>query len=151
MDGSILPHIIAGMPMRHALFFRRAVVVAATLLASRPIAATAQQRPAAPAASPGAEALRLERREDPRVAPARHEGDGPFTKLIIRGATLIDGTGGPPRGPVDIVIEGNRITDIVNVGVPHVAIDSTKRPKGAAREIDGSGMYVLPGIVDLHV
>src|SRR5216117_1839803 len=77
-----------------------------------------------------AEALRNERREDPKPAPARHEGEGPFQKLIIRGATLIDGTGGPPRGPVDIVIEGNRITDVANVGVPGVPIDSTKRPKG---------------------
>ena len=42
--------------------------------------------------------------------PDRAEGDGPYNRLVIRGATLIDGAGGPPRGPVDIVIEGNRIT-----------------------------------------
>src|SRR5690606_27361693 len=36
------------------------------------------------------------------------EGAGPFKRLIIRGATMIDGTGAPPMGPVDIVIEGNR-------------------------------------------
>ena len=35
----------------------------------------------------------------------RAEGEGPFKRLIIRGATVIDGAGGPPRGPVDIVIE----------------------------------------------
>jgi hypothetical protein len=42
-----------------------------------------------------------------RGAPDREaaEGEGPFERLVIRGATLIDGTGGPPRGPVDIVIE----------------------------------------------
>ena len=96
-------------------------------------------------------ALRAERSEDPRVAPARHEGEGPFQRLIIRGATLIDGTGAPPRGPVDIVIENNRIMSIVSVGVPHVPIDSSKRPKGATREINANGMYVLPGLVDLHV
>ena len=40
-------------------------------------------------------------------------------KLIIRGATLIDGTGAPPRGPVDIVIEKNRITQVADVvGAP---------------------------------
>ena len=39
--------------------------------------------------------------------------------MIIRGATLIDGTGGPPRGPVDIVIEGNRITDVAG---PRISI-----------------------------
>ena len=109
---------------------------------------SAQQQPAAPAVS---EALRNERREDPRPAPGRREGEGPFPKLIIRGATLIDGTGGPPRGPVDIVIEGNRITEVAGVGYPGVPIDSVKRPKGPAREINGTGMYVMPGLVDLHV
>ena len=45
--------------------------------------------------------------------PDRAEGDGPFDRLVIRGATVIDGSGGPPRGPVDIVIEGNRIHPFV--------------------------------------
>jgi imidazolonepropionase-like amidohydrolase len=113
----------------------------------------AQQRPT-PAAPPSAavrEANQNEQREDPKPAPTRHEGDGPYQRLIVRGVTLIDGTGGPPRGPVDIVIEGNRIADIANVGTPHVPIDSARRPKGATKEIDANGMYVMPGIVDLHV
>jgi len=33
-------------------------------------------------------------------SPARAEGEGPYEKLIIRGVTLIDGTGAPPVGPV---------------------------------------------------
>ena len=35
--------------------------------------------------------------ENPLYAPDRKpgEGDGPFQRLIIRGATLIDGTGAP--------------------------------------------------------
>jgi imidazolonepropionase-like amidohydrolase len=90
-----------------------------------------------------------------QVAPAPDrpagEGDGPFERLIIRGATLIDGTGGPPRGPVDIVVEGNRIARIVTVGAPRLPIDSTRRPRDATREVDAEGMYVMPGIVDLHV
>jgi len=81
----------------------------------------------------------------------RGEGEGPFEKLIIRGATLIDGTGAPPRGPVDIVVERNRITQVVDVGFPNIPIDSSKRPKGATKEIDAHGMYVMPGFVDLHL
>ena len=143
--------------MRTPVLLRRIAMASAagSLICAAPApAALAQQRPAAQPAAPSAaalEALRNERKEDPRVAPARHEGEGPFAKLIIRGATLIDGTGGPPRGPMDIVIEDNRITDIVGVGVPNVPIDSTKRPKDATREMDGAGMYVLPGLVDVHV
>ncbi|MCH7563550.1 MAG: amidohydrolase [Gemmatimonadetes bacterium] len=84
-------------------------------------------------------------------APDRAEGEGPFERLIIRGAIVIDGTGAPPRGPVDIVIEGNRIARIVGVGSPGIPIDSSGRPGGATREIDAEGMYVMPGLVDLHL
>ena len=49
-------------------------------------------------------------------APEVKEGDGPYPQLIIRGVTLIDGTGSPPVGPVDIIIKQNRIERIVNVG-----------------------------------
>ena len=83
-------------------------------------------------------------------APDRDEGDGPFERLIIRGATLIDGTGAPPIGPVDIVVEGNRIRDIVGVGYPGLDIDEEARPKDATYEIDAHGSYVMPGIVDTH-
>ena len=45
-------------------------------------------------------------------APEIKEGDGPYTQLIIRGVTLINGTGAPPIGPVDIVVKQNRIVNI---------------------------------------
>ncbi len=82
------------------------------------------------------------------------EGEGPFDRLIIRGVTLIDGTGGPPRGPVDIVVEKNKIVDVVNVGYPKVPIDPARRPKlgsGKTKEIQAEGKYLMPGIIDLHV
>lgn len=85
-------------------------------------------------------------------APPRAEGEGPWKKLILRGVTLIDGTGAPPFGPVDIVIEGNRITNIRNVGFPGVPIDPAKRPKleAGGKEIDLAGHYVMPGFIDMH-
>ena len=78
--------------------------------------------------------------------------EGPFSQLIIRGATLINGTGAPPRGPVDIVIEKNRITQIKVVGYPGVPINDKSRPqlKAGGKEIDAHGSYVLPGFVDMH-
>ncbi len=85
-------------------------------------------------------------------APDRRadEGEGPFDRLVIRGATIIDGTGAPPQGPVDIVIENNRIREIRSVGYPKVAIRDAARPQKGTKEIDASGMYVLPGFVDCH-
>ncbi|HMQ01230.1 MAG TPA: amidohydrolase, partial [Cyclobacteriaceae bacterium] len=55
-------------------------------------------------------------------SPSRAEGEGPYTQLIIRGVTLIDGTGAPPIGPVDIVVKQNRITEIRTVGYPGVPV-----------------------------
>ncbi|HSK13382.1 MAG TPA: amidohydrolase family protein [Phnomibacter sp.] len=85
-------------------------------------------------------------------APPRSEGDGPYTQLIIRGVTLIDGTGAPPFGPVDLVVEGGRIKQIKKVGYPGVVPDSNSRPKllPGGKELDATGMYMLPGFVDMH-
>jgi len=98
--------------------------------------------------------------ESIQPAPPRAEGDGPYDRLILRGATLIDGTGAPPVGPVDVVIEGNRIANVVPVGAPGLPIDESRRPalygeSGSSsdanvREIDAQGMYVLPGFIDMH-
>ena len=84
--------------------------------------------------------------------PPRSEGEGPFQRLILRGGTLIDGTGAPPIGPVDIVIRKNRIESIVPLGSPGMPVALETRPEAAAgdRELDLHGMYVLPGFVDLY-
>ena len=87
-------------------------------------------------------------KHSPDRAPG--DGEGPFERLIIRGATVIDGTGAPARGPMDIVIENNRIVSIQSVGSPGVPIREDRRPQDATREIDAHGMYVLPGFVDVH-
>ena len=86
------------------------------------------------------------------AVPARGpgEGAGPYPLLVIRGATLVDGTGAPPLGPVDISISGNRITAIDAAGTPGLPLSPDREPRGAALEIDATGMTVLPGFVDVH-
>lgn len=103
------------------------------------------------AASPLIPASAQEDSSDPRPAPPRAEGDGPYPRLIIRNAMVIDGTGAPARGPVDVVVEGNRIKSLFAVDAAAGDMRSSDRPQGATREIDAAGMYVLPGFVDLHV
>ena len=85
-------------------------------------------------------------------APDRNQGQGPYTQLIIRGVTLINGTGAPAIGPVDIVVENNRITRIVTVGNENTTINQAIRPVLAqnGKEIDANGMYALPGLIDMH-
>jgi hypothetical protein len=85
-------------------------------------------------------------------APARAEGDGPYPRLILRGGILISGEGAPPVGPVDIVIEQDRIRQVAIVGYPEVPVLPQSRPqaKPGDQELDISGMYILPGFVDMH-
>ena len=65
-----------------------------------------------------------------------------YDKLVIRNALVIDGTGNPVRGPYDITVEDGLITAMGRHN-PNRAVE-------ADRVIDAAGMYVMPGIVDLH-
>ena len=78
----------------------------------------------------------------PIPAPARDRvrGEGPFDTLIIKDVMLINGEGAPPRGPVSIVVSGDRIDSISN-SAPDIA---------GAEIIIGNGMYALPGFIDAH-
>jgi N-acyl-D-aspartate/D-glutamate deacylase len=57
--------------------------------------------------------------------------------LIIRGGTIVDGTGGEPYVG-DIAVSGDRIVSVGKVDGP------------AKREIDATGRIVTPGWVDIH-
>ena len=59
--------------------------------------------------------------------------------LVITGATVVDGTGAPPRR-ADVAVDGDRITAVGNgAGVGE-----------ASRRIDADGAVVTPGFVDVH-
>src|ERR1700742_4983759 len=79
------------------------------------------------------------------------EGKGPFNKLVIRGVNVIDGSGGPVQGPRDIVIQNNRITEIRSGGTPGLPMEPNRPPRDFDHEIDATGMWVMPGLVDEHV
>ena len=57
--------------------------------------------------------------------------------LIIRGASLVDGTGAEPR-IADVAVTDGRITEIGTVN------------EGADREVDGAGLMLAPGFIDPH-
>lgn len=82
--------------------------------------------------------------------PERAEGEGQYERLVLRGGYIIDGTGAPAYGPADVVIENDIITEIDVVGTPGRPIDPTRRPAAGDREIDVSGKYILPGLINIH-
>jgi len=88
----------------------------------------------------------------PAPVQPRQEGEGPYNRLILRGVYMVDGTGAPAQGPIDIVVENDRISEIHVVGVPKRAIDPAKRPPlNGGTEIDLEGYYLLPGFIDTHL
>src|SRR5262245_8862873 len=98
-------------------------------------------------------------------APNRRadEGRGPFPQLTIRGVMVIDGTGAPPYGPMDVTIANNRIQSVRGGGTPGVPARAGGAGRGGAGRggtgagatqdnvIDATGMYLMPGFVDMHV
>ena len=121
-------------------FTTLAAVVAATVVtALQPSTVGAQQTTAA---APSAQVA------------TRKFGDlaeGPYRRLVIQNVMVIPGHGGPPTGPYDVLIEGNTISQMV-------AFDPvTAERRGGAqrmtgdRTIDGTGKYLMPGMIDLHM
>ncbi|HMA24644.1 MAG TPA: amidohydrolase, partial [Gemmatimonadaceae bacterium] len=73
-------------------------------------------------------------------------------RLIIRNATVVDGNGTPARGPFDIVVENGMITQMAALDPVALKRGEGRRPAGAAgtAEIDATGKYVLPGLINAH-
>ncbi len=61
--------------------------------------------------------------------------------MVLKGATLIDGTGGPPLPEAVIVIEGDKFKAVGGKGTTYPS-DATV--------LDLSGKFVIPGFVDGH-
>lgn len=84
-------------------------------------------------------------------ARAQTLAKGPYKRMVIRGATLIDGSGAPPQGPMDVVVEGDRIAEVKLVGDDFGKVDPRLRPKAGDFELDAKGFYLMPGFVNAHV
>ncbi len=57
--------------------------------------------------------------------------------LVIRGGTVVDGTGGAPR-VADVAVDGGRISAV------------GRGADGGAPDHDADGLHVIPGVVDVH-
>lgn len=68
-----------------------------------------------------------------------------YDHLVIRNVVIIDGNGTPPSGPVDIIIDGNKISSVQRASGDEKAYESEQHV------LDGTGMYLLPGLINNHV
>jgi imidazolonepropionase-like amidohydrolase len=76
----------------------------------------------------------------PPATPSLHAKSHP--RLVLRNAMVVYGAAKPAYGPVDITIEGGRISRVGTVA-------DTLRGEDAV--IDAAGKYVMPGIVNTHM
>jgi len=75
------------------------------------------------------------------AAGAAHAAEAPKVTLY-RHANLIDGTGGPMRPGVSVLVEGERIKA--------VGPDAALAAPAGAQVVDLAGKYLLPGLIDSH-
>jgi len=88
--------------------------------------------------------------------PNGAEQAGPYESLEIRDVTVIDGSGAPAFGPVNIRIKGNRIESVAAVDAIARARREEEKANGKEakqpdRVIEGKGMYAMPGLIDAHI
>ena len=83
-----------------------------------------------------------------QTARAPQHGVRP-AKLAIRNAMIIEGNGTPASGPYDILLEGNLIASVVALD-PVALRGGTARRPAADVEIDATGKYVMPGLINIH-
>ena len=80
--------------------------------------------------------------ESGEESSAESQPDAPAeARLVITNARLIDGTGADPMTGMNIVVTGNRITEVTSDAVE----------TAGATVIDAEGRVVMPGVGDLHV
>ncbi|MBX7186724.1 MAG: amidohydrolase family protein [Vicinamibacteria bacterium] len=65
----------------------------------------------------------------------------PRAAMVIRGVSLIDGTGTPARPGISIVVRESRIAAIVAAGAE----------PPADLVVNGEGLFAIPGLIDAHV
>ena len=74
----------------------------------------------------------------PQTTPAAQ------STLAITGVTVVDGTGSAAQPDKTVIIVGNRIDAIVNASA------KARIPRGA-RTVLGKGLFLIPGLWDMHV
>jgi hypothetical protein len=66
--------------------------------------------------------------------------------IVLKGATVIDGTGDPPRPNTTIIIDGSRIATLSSNATANAEI----RSSAAKNILDLTGKYIMPGLFDMH-
>ncbi len=71
--------------------------------------------------------------------------------FVLHGATLIDGTGSPPKSDAVVIINGNKIIAVTNQSeyLNHY-FNNLNGTQTGVRFLNLSGKYIMPGLFDMH-
>ncbi|MEQ8331398.1 MAG: amidohydrolase family protein [Longimicrobiales bacterium] len=100
---------------------------------------------AAVAAPAEAQLARVQPNPDAEMKRFGDLAEGPYDRLVLRNVMVVPGHGGPAVGPYDILVTGNVIAEMAR----HDRNDPTRMQ--GDRVIEGDGLYVMPGMINLHL
>ena len=96
------------------------------------------------------------RPDDGPIPMGTTKGDT-YKRLIIRNVTVISGRGEPgtnrampPEGSMDLVIENGLITNLILNDAVNTRTRGDKGQTAGDKVIDATGMFVIPGLVEMH-
>ncbi len=71
--------------------------------------------------------------------------------FVLHGATLIDGTGSPPKSDAVVIINGNKIIAVTNQSeyLNHY-FNNLNGTQTGVRFLNLTGKYIVPGLFDMH-
>lgn len=70
---------------------------------------------------------------------------------VLHGATLIDGTGSPPKSDTIVIINGNKIIAVTNQSEnPNHYFNNLNGTQTDVRFLNLTGKYIMPGLFDMH-
>src|SRR5829696_3541198 len=70
-------------------------------------------------------------------------------RQVLRGATLIDGTGAAPR-QATVVVDGTRIAAVLDGAPATLPAEFSGNGQEAPVVYDAAGLTLLPGLIDAH-
>eukprot|EP00930_Biecheleria_cincta_P093195 TRINITY_DN8339_c0_g1_i2.p1 TRINITY_DN8339_c0_g1~~TRINITY_DN8339_c0_g1_i2.p1 ORF type:complete len:513 (+),score=78.32 TRINITY_DN8339_c0_g1_i2:55-1539(+) len=74
----------------------------------------------------------------------------PLRPILIRGGTLIDGTGAPPRPNQALLTCGDEIVAIGEQAILKAQDLEKQAEAGGVVKVDADGQFILPGLIDAH-